>query len=266
MDPLDDFRSVSFRQDNTSKLVYWLGQGPAVLVLSEMPGITPRVADFARRIVAAGYTAVMPSLFGVDGKPPSNGYLAASGSKGCVSREFVAFATGKSSPITTWLRALAAHAHHECGGPGVGVVGMCFSGGFALAMMVDERVLVPVLSQPAMPLPVGAARKRDLSVSADELRIVKERTAAGACVIGLRFTHDPLVPVERFDRLRAELGDGFIGIEIDSAPGNEHGFAKDAHSVLTEEFSDEPGHPTHDAFELVLEHLRRKLQVAERPT
>lgn len=259
MDALDDFRSVAFRRDKTSKVVYWLGEGPAVLVLSEMPGITPRVADFARRLAGAGFTVVMPSLFGVDGKPPSKGYLATSFSKGCVSKEFVAFAKGRSSPITTWLRALAAHAHDECGGPGVGVVGMCFTGGFALAMMVDERVLVPVLSQPALPMPISAGHKRDLSVGTDELRIVKERSVAGACVIGLRFTDDPLVPAERFERLREELGDGFIGVEIDSSPGNDHGFPSDAHSVLTESFVDEPGHPTHDAFELVLTHLRGQL-------
>jgi len=259
MDALDDFRRIAFRHDSRSKGVYWLGSGPAVLVFAEMPGITPRVADFARRVAAAGFTAVMPSLFGVDGKPPSSSYLATSFTRGCISREFVAFAKGRSGGITPWLRALAAHAHHECGGPGVGVIGMCFTGGFALGMMVDERVLVPVLSQPAMPMPVSAAHKSDLGISADEFGVVKERTVAGACVVGLRFTDDPLVPAERFERLRTELGDGFIGVEIDSSPGNEHGFDRKAHSVLTEEFRDEVGHPTREALELVLDHLRRGL-------
>lgn len=260
MDALEDFRCVAFRRDRTSKAVYWLGEGPAVLVFAEMPGITPRVADFCRRVAAAGFTVVMPSLFGVDGKPPSPPYLASSFTKACVSTEFVAFAKGRSAGITPWLRALAAHAHDECGGPGVGVVGMCFTGGFALAMMADERVLVPVLSQPALPMPLTSDHKRDLAISAAELRVVKERAAAGACVVGLRFTDDPLVPAERFERLRDELGDGFVGVEIDSSLGNEFGFDSKAHSVLTEEFSAEPGHPTNDAFELVLDHLRRKLR------
>lgn len=72
-------------------------------------------------------------------------------SKLCVSKEFNRFAFREEAPIADWLRALARDAHRSCGGPGVGAIGMCFSGGFALAMMADESVIAPVLSQPSMP-------------------------------------------------------------------------------------------------------------------
>ena len=137
---------------------------------------------------------------------------------------------------------------------------MCFTGGFALGMMVDDRMLAPVLSQPSLPFPFSPARRRALGVSDADLDRVKERAAAGACVIGLRFTKDPAVPAERFDTLRAVLGERFIAIEIDSAPGNAHGIPRSAHSVLTEHFVDEPGHPTREALDRVLAFLTTQLR------
>ena len=156
-----------------------------------MPGITPLVAEFGRKVVAAGCTAVMPSIFGDPGRPVSGLYALQSIGPACVSREFSAFALKKTSPITVWLRQLAAAEHERCGGPGVGVVGMCFTGGFALAMMVDDIVLAPVLSQPSLPFPLSKKYKADVGISDADLARVKERTAQGTCLLGLRFSNDP---------------------------------------------------------------------------
>ncbi|MGZ4784261.1 MAG: dienelactone hydrolase family protein, partial [Acidimicrobiales bacterium] len=223
---------------------------------------TPKVADFARRVVAAGFTAVMPVLFGTPGAEatPVNGLKVIVAA--CVSKEFAAFATQRTAPVSVWLRALAADAHESCGGPGVGAVGMCFTGGFALGMMVDERMLAPVLSQPSLPIGPSRRSKRALQLAPDDLARVKERAADGVCVLGLRFTGDILSPGERFARLRDELGDAFIGVEIDSSKGNQWGIPKMAHSVLTEHFVDEPGHPTRVALDQVLDFFREKLIVA----
>jgi len=265
IDPLSDFSREVFTAPaaatpgDASKAVYWIGEGPGIVMIPEMPGLTPEVADAARRFSAEGFTVAVPSLFGTPGKPMTNGYAASSLPRGCVSREFVAFGTGSTSPVTGWLRALAAHVHERCGGPGIGVVGMCFSGGFALGLMVDEFVLAPVLSQPSLPFAIGKKQRRDLGLSPDDLAAAKQRVADGVCVIGMRFTEDRLVPGERFDRLREEFGEGFVGVEIDSSAGNEWGFDKMAHSVLTHEFSDEPGHPTNDAYRLVIDHFREHL-------
>jgi dienelactone hydrolase len=79
-------------------------------------------------------------------------------------------------------------------------------------------------------------------------------------VLGLRFTGDSLAPEERFQRLRDELGDRFIAVEIDSSPGNPHGIRKAAHSVLTEDLVDEPGHPTRDALDRVLAFFDERLR------
>ena len=257
---LDGFAEGTFTHDATTRTVYSAGTGPAVIVIHEMPGLTPQVAAFGQRVVDAGFHVRMPSLFGEPGRPMSTGYVMRSMSQGCVAKEFVTLALDRTSPAIGWLRALAADAHEACGGPGVGAVGMCFTGGFALGMMVDDRMLAPVLSQPSLPFPVSPARRRALGVSDADLERVKERAAAGACVMGLRFTKDPAVPAERFDTLRAVLGEQFIAVEIDSSKGNPHGIPRAAHSVLTEHFVDEPGHPTREALDRVLAFFAERLR------
>ncbi len=235
------------------------GKGPAVLIMAEIPGITPRVAEFGRKVADVGCTAVLPSLFGTPGRPPSLGYIGSSLFRACMSREFTTLIRRRTSRITDWVRALAAYEHGRCGGPGVGAVGMCFTGGFALGMMLDERVLAPVLSQPSLPLPLGSKRRQDLGISNHDLDKVKERVEQGVCILGLRFTNDSMAPSERFERLREEFGEGFIGIEIDNSPGNPHRIGTRAHSVLTEELTETPEHPTKEALDTVLEHLTKLL-------
>lgn len=260
MGPLGDFEATSFTHAGTTRTLYRKGSGPAVVVISEIPGITPLVADFARRVADIGCTAVMPHLFGTPGKDPTAAYSAQTAVHACISREFMTWARGKTSPITDWCRALARAEHERCGGPGVGAVGMCLTGGFALAMTVDDAVVAPVLSQPSLPFGVTTAHKRDLGISEVDLGIVKQRVADDdVCVLGLRFSGDKLAPEERFDRLAEELGDGFIGVTIDSSKDNPHAIRSAAHSVLTEDLVDEPGHPTRDALDQVLDHFRCRL-------
>ena len=262
---LQGFTKESFEADGKRRDVFRIGTGPAVLVISEIPGITPQVARFGRRVAAAGCTAVLPRLFGDPGRPASAGYAIQSIAPACVSREFAAFALKKTSPVTVWLRKLAAAEHERCGGPGVGVVGMCLTGGFALAMMVDDIVLAPVLSQPSLPFPISKRFKADVGISDADLKRVKERAAGGMCVLGMRFSNDPMSPPERFETLRRELGDKFIAVEIDSAPGNPYGHPKTAHSVLTEHLVDEEGSPTRVALDRTLAFFRENLSVGTGP-
>ncbi|MCZ7531222.1 MAG: dienelactone hydrolase family protein [Acidimicrobiia bacterium] len=257
---LPGFRCTAETFHGTTRTVYRKGTGPAVVILHEIPGITPEVAAFGERVAAEGFTAVLPSLFGEPGRPLGITYAARTYLSLCVSREFTMLATGRSSPVTTWIRALVRAAHDECGGPGVGVVGMCATGGFALAVAVEPSVLAPVMSQPASPIPIGRTRRRGLDTDDADLARIRERVADdGLCVMGLRFTGDPLVPAERFDRLREEFGDGFIAVEIDSSRGNAHDIKRIAHSVLTNDLVDEPGHPTRDALDEVLQLFRNRL-------
>ncbi len=225
---MQEWAKSSFTAASYTRDVYRRGSGPGVIIVHEIPGITPKVAAFADEVVAAGFTVLMPSLLGTPGRDYTSGYLAKSALQMCVAREFTHWALHHTSPIIGWLRALARELHAELGGPGVGALGMCFSGGFALAMMVEEAVVAPVLSQPSLPLSaLGAARAADLNLSPADALVVAQRAAAGCQVLGLRFTEDKLVGT-RFDTLRELLGDSFLAVEI---PSN----AKNDHSVLTEQ-------------------------------
>ncbi|KOG27967.1 MULTISPECIES: dienelactone hydrolase family protein [Streptomyces] len=270
-DGLTDFTRERFRHEGRSHTVLRSGKGPAVIVMAEIPGITPKVARFARRVRDIGCTVIMPDLFGVAGRDPDP---AAHGRTGtvvtglravadiCVSREFTVLAAGRTSPVVGWLRALAAREHERCGGPGVGAVGMCFTGGYALAMATDERLLAPVLCQPSLPLAVSARNRRSLDISPADLHTVQRRCEAGLTVLGLRFRGDRLVPAERFALLRARLGDAFIGIELDDGAANPHALTP-PHSTVTEHLVDEPGQPTREALDRVLDHLRARLLTSD---
>ncbi len=210
----DGWTRDSHTCDGVTHPTYRQGSGPGVVVIHEIPGITPEVAAFGQEVVDAGYTVVMPSLFGEDGAAMSGGTTVKAMRQVCVSKEFTKLRTGETTPVAGWLRSLARDLHAELGGPGVGALGMCFTGGFALAMMVDDSVTAPVLCQPSAPFAVSPKRSRDLNLSPGDLDIVKGRCAAGQQVLGLRFRSDPAVG-KRFDALTTELGDAFIRVEFE---------------------------------------------------
>jgi dienelactone hydrolase len=210
--------------DGVTHPTYRKGSGPGVIVIHEIPGLTPAVIGFGEEVVAAGFTVVMPSLFGTPEAPMNPVTAAKSFGRVCVSNEFTKLALGVTTPVAGWLRSLARELHHELGGPGVGALGMCVTGGFALAMMVDTSVVAPVLTQPSAPFAVSPRRSADLNLSAADLRAVKERAAEGCEVLGLRFKKDPTVG-SRFKTLQRELGNAFIKVEFDGV----------GHSTVTEQ-------------------------------
>jgi len=257
----EDFERAEVTIDGVTKPVWRSGTGPGVVIMHEVPGITPSVARFARIVRDDGFTVFLPEMFGVVDKAVSGGYVMSSMLHCCVSREFHVLASGHSSPITDWLRKLCRRVHEELGGPGVGALGMCMTGNFALALMVDPSVQAPVLSQPSLPFPIGKVRSRAVHASPEELSVIKRRVREeGVKVLGLRFTADPVCPRGRFETLRRELGEGFEAIEIDSGPGNPSGITRAAHSVLTEELVDEDGHPTRQALDRVLGFFAERLR------
>ena len=229
-DVLAGWEKGSFTAAGFTRDTYRRGSGPGIIVVHEVPGITPKVTEFANELVESGFTVVMPSLVGSPGKEFSNGYAMASLTKVCISKEFSALAMNKTSPIIAWLRALGRNLHQEIGGAGIGALGMCFSGGFALGMMIDDHLVAPVLSQPSMPFAFGKKRGANLHLSPDDERVVQERAVAGCEVLGLRYTGDRLVG-DRFATLRDLIGDKFVAIELPSSKKNDH-------SVLTEQRDD----------------------------
>ena len=261
-DPLEDFDPRSITLDGVGKVVHVTGTGPAVIVMTEMPGISPHVARFSRWVRDAGFTVYMPSLFGRDGAVPGTEEGVATFRRACVSAEFRAFAANESSPVTTWLRALARLAHGECGGPGVGAIGMCFTGNFALTMMLEPAMLAPVLSQPALPLddPGG------LEISPEELAAVRQRLERDdLTVMAYRFAGDRFCRAQRFAAYSEALGERFIARELpDSAANSDtppffEQVVGGPHSVVTAHLIDEAGQPTIAARDEILSFFGQRL-------
>jgi dienelactone hydrolase len=253
----EGFTAAGFTYD-----VYRKGEGPGVVLIPEMPGIHPGVLGLGNHLVDNGFTVVIPSLYGTPGAKAVRPGAVAVMVRGCVAKEFSAFATNADRPIAQYLRALARDLNEKTPGKGVGVIGECFSGGFALAAAVDDSVLAPVLSQPSLPIGLTAKQRADPGLSEAELKIIDRRVAEeGLCAMGLRFSEDPLAPGARFKTLKDRLGDAFEVIEINSKKGNEHGFGKMAHSVLTLEVREVVGQPAYEARKRVVEFLTERLAV-----
>ena len=244
--------------------VYRRGSGPAVIVIHEMPGLHPLVLRFATRVAEAGMTVFCPHLFGDAGKeirPLSSVGTMLRGI--CIRREFAAWATDRSSPIVDWLRALARQAHQDCGGRGVGAVGMCFTGNFALAMMTEPAVTAPVLSQPSLPMAIGPGGKKRgaaIGVSPAEIKCARQRMEdEDLTMLGLRFEGDSYVPPERFEALRAALGPRFESVELDPKDAAPNALMSMAHSVLTIHLNDDdPDGPTKQVEQRVIGFFKER--------
>ena len=195
--------------------------------MSEMPGITPAVAGFGRKVAAAGLTAVMPHLFGEDGRAPTGGYTLSS-----LARRLHQPGVHRAGPRADQPDHRLAAGPGRRGAPAVRRTGRG-RGGHVL-----HRGLRPGHdgrrrgggpgAQPALgPVPgdQGDAATTSGSPRPTSAR-VQERAAAGTCVLGLRFTGDKFSPPERFEHLRELLGDAFVGVELDSSEGNPHGHKK----------------------------------------
>lgn len=267
-DPLDDFPSRTLTIGGVPRRVLVAGRGPAVIVMTEMPGISPQVARFARWVREAGFTVYMPSLFGRDGAVPRVEEGVAVFRRACVSAEFRAFAANESSPVTQWLRGLARLAHEECGGPGVGAIGMCFTGNFALGMMLEPAVLAPVLCQPSLPLEEPAG----IAMAPHELAAARERLQRDdLTVLAYRFEGDKWCRAERFATYEQALGARFVARVLPDSAANpgpppffKHVVAS-PHSVVTAHLVDEAGHPTIRARDEILAFFALRLHAPAQP-
>jgi dienelactone hydrolase len=246
--------------------VFRTGSGPAVIVMHEFPGLSAAVLSLASVIADAGFTVYVPWLFGDVNHPVNLPYSVRSGVAACISREFGMFARDSTAPVARWLRAMADEASRECQkGKGVGVLGLCFTGGFALATSTQPNVLAAVVSEPALPVALlpwtRTQTATDIGLSEADIRRVAERTRGRdqLKVLGFRFSCDELSPAARFERFRQELGENFVGEEIPSGPGSPWNIPERAHSVLTVDRVPAPDHPTEQALEKVLAFFQRKL-------
>ncbi|MEU4275393.1 dienelactone hydrolase family protein [Streptomyces tanashiensis] len=261
-DAITDFSRRLVHVDGVVKTVHAAGSGPAVVLMPEMPGISPDVLRLARWVRDAGFTVYVPSLFGVDGAYPTVEGGEEVVRRACVSAEFRAFAGGGTSPVAAWLRGLARQAHAECGGPGVGAIGLCFTGNFALTMAIEPAVIAPVVNHPSLPLDDPAG----IEISEEDSRAVQDRVARdGLKILAYRFDGDRWCTGQRFAAYQALLGDAFDGRVLPDSSANTNpppffrNVVESPHSVVTAHLVDEDGHPTLKARDEILAFLTERL-------
>lgn len=255
-DDLAEFERRSVHFAPWTRDVYVSGAGPGVIVIHEIPGITPEVARFARWVRDAGFKVYLPSLLGAPGKPNGPSYVLQSSLRACIAREFKLWADDKTSPIVDWLKRLADQVHTECGGVGVGAIGMCLTGNFALAMMVQPSMRAPVMCQPSLPVnnPAG------LGLSVEDVAEIKARLAREDLTIkGYRFEGDRLCTGARFEALTQAFGARFEGEALADAARKPGTFMRNPHSVVTTHLVDEAGSLTRKKVDDIIAFFRQRL-------
>ncbi len=254
MAALTDFERFDFTSGSVTKTVFRRGSGPGVLLMHELPGLTLECIDLAERIAEAGLCVYVPLLFG---SPGERGTLRNS-LRICVSREFNLLRTHGRSPIVEWLWPLCRFINEERGGTGIGVVGMCLTGGLVLSMMLERDVIAAVASQPAVPmLAFNARRKAAWGIPKEHLAEATRRSLEESIdVLAWRFSQDPLCPQQRFDELRRRLGVRFRCNTIPSGRGT--GLPARAHSTLTLP-AEECTEPVREAMHQTIAFLVRSL-------
>ena len=239
------YSSFEFVAQGRRKQVFTKGSGPGILLMHELPGMVRECVELADYIASKDYTVFLPLLFGAPNVRFTQARTALYFAEICVRREIRLLARDEDSPITLWLRALAQEIRRRCpAGRGVGVIGMCLTGGFAINLMLEDVVLAPVACQPSLPFKNPDA----LGVAPETLRAAVAKSAA-APLLCYRFNGDKTSPPERYQRHEREFGSGFEGHQL---PGDDH-------SVLTIDFVDNPAHPTYQARERILRFFQERL-------
>lgn len=257
---IPEFEQFAHGHGAFTHLVFVRGEGPPILLMHELPGLTVACVAFANRMVERGFKVYMPLFFGQPNKQPNGLKIAGKFFRICISREFLVFSQHKTSPVVEWLRSLSRRIHRENEGASMGAIGMCMTGGFAIPLLVEPFMMAPALSQPALPGCITTSCKRSLGVSPEDFAIAKQRVENGVPVYGFRFSNDSMAPQERFDRLAEDFGSQFHPTVIDSSKGNPHGIKSSAHSVFTDDYDDTPGHPTREAFEILMRFFEERLR------
>ena len=273
---MEDFTPFYFPPHSSSqRLVYKKGHGAAVILMHELPGMIPECVDLARRL-AEHFTVYLPLLFGKPDQPFSLPRTLQYTVQLCISHEFYCFAQHQSSPITKWLKQLCTLAKQECGGNGVGVVGMCLTGGFVLSLMAAESVIAPVASQPSLPFGISSAHKAALGVSPEELELAKKRANQGVPLLALRFSEDKISPPDKLVTLRQEFGEetevieqsqelcwkrgaALETMEINSKSDNPYHISPFSHAVLTLGYRGQD-HPAHRVYQRLVEFLQEQFE------
>ena len=239
---IEGFDQFFFASGRIAHPVYFAGDDrePPVLLLPEIAGFSPGLLLFAERLIDARFRVFVPWLFGPFGiRAPLRNAIRL-----CVSREFANLRAGVSSPVTTWLRALAAHISQNSAGARMGAIGMCLTGAFAIPLVIDPHVAAAVAAQPSVPLSplftafgIGSEKKLSrLNVSDAEISEARARLDAGvASLLSVRCRADRICPRAKIERLQREFPTGLEVREYGEVD-ERNSIGERPHATFTKEY------------------------------
>jgi dienelactone hydrolase len=256
-----DYVSSSFEHETrlgiiTRRVLRHEATGPTVILMHESPGVSESTFAVAAVLLKHDYRIVMPVLLDVPWTGPGFRHQVANMIKLCVAREISALSQGGTGAIVEWLRGLADAEFASTNGRPVGVIGMCFSGGFALGMITNPHVKAAVMSQPALPA-VFSLRHSDLGLSKEDLEDIHDLVGKGGCIRAMRFTRDWKSPPARMKLIHKEFPDAEC-CEIKSEK-------RSLHSVLALAVDAPTGSELGRALRATIAFLDRHLKPAEMP-
>ena len=258
-DALEDFTRGSFSYRGVAHDVYRKGEGPAVLVFAEMPGITPKVARLRRpRRGARLHRGCCRTSSASRARRRSGAAMRRrSGRRAC--RRSSRRGPPARPPGVEWCRRSPATSTSGSAAPASASSACASPATSRSAMLPTSRCWRRCCRQPSLPLGFdqeGAARR-------SQRRRPREGegplAAEDLCVLGLRFTGDRARARRALRDLREALGDAFVGVEIDSSKGNPRATRQPPTRCSPSTSSTSPASPTRDALEQVLDLFRTRL-------
>jgi dienelactone hydrolase len=184
--------------------------GPAVVLLHELPGLSPADMGLARCLAKEGFSVYLPLLFGTRGQDNwLLGYF-----QSCGRSTFECSKLSTNSPILGWVRTVCRRVADQAHGP-IAVIGMCLTGAFPLACLADPRVRGAILCQPTIPFSLAGTpddeQKFDLGVDPRDLDVA---VRSGVPILAMRYTADTKCPPQRMMILRWAFRDKVAVIEL----------------------------------------------------
>jgi carboxymethylenebutenolidase len=227
----------------------WGARAPGVVLVHEVFGLDPHIADVARRLAREGFAVLAPDLWSREGLPRPKPTATDPAPKWTVEQVRAAVQSlpdrrvlGDLEGALAWLAA-----RPDVDGAKLAAVGFCMGGNHAYQLGCTSRRVKCVVDF------YGRLQYHELNAAKpiQPTELALNLSVPMLAVFGLR---DPTIPPEQIEAFRARLDQAAKHVELVLYPEAGHGFFNDARPAYRAE-------EARDAWGRMLEFLRRELEL-----